>query len=79
MGNQNKMMEDLGPKYRLEDFYLLKFPEEYHIVCHDNMEEVKEHKRWGVNFTSNNRLTQPPNYVLVTRIRIRNAVSYPFL
>lgn len=44
--------EDAFPRTRLEDFYLFKKNNMYHMVCEDNRGEVSGHERWGVHFVS---------------------------
>lgn len=47
VGNDN-----VWPDCRLEDFYLFRTRQGYHIVCEDNVSGVSGHKRWGVHLFS---------------------------
>lgn len=43
---------NLWPKCKLEDFYIFKTENKYHIVCEDNVGGVSGHVRWGVHLFS---------------------------
>lgn len=46
--------ENLSPNCKLEDFYLFKSDNQYHIICEDNVGGFSEHERWGVHLYSIN-------------------------
>jgi hypothetical protein len=49
--------ENVWPECKLEDFYLFKSEELYHIMCEDNVGGVSGHKRWGVHLNSKDGIT----------------------
>jgi len=44
--------ENVWPEAKIEDFYLFKAQNQYHIVCEDNVGSVSGHVRWGVHLVS---------------------------
>jgi hypothetical protein len=48
------MYDNVWPDCKLEDFYLFKNSEGYHIICEDNVGGVSGHVRWGVHLVSRN-------------------------
>ena len=44
--------DNLSPTCKLEDFYLFKADNQYHIVCEDNVGGLSGHERWGVHLFS---------------------------
>ena len=44
--------DNLSPTCKLEDFYLFKADNQYHIVCEDNVGGFSGHERWGVHLFS---------------------------
>jgi hypothetical protein len=44
--------DNLWPACKLEDFYLFKAKNQYHIICEDNVGGVSGHERWGVHLVS---------------------------
>lgn len=46
--------DNLWPECKLEDFYLFKTKDQYHIICEDNVGRVSGHERWGVHLFSEN-------------------------
>jgi hypothetical protein len=44
--------DNVWPEARLEDFYLFKPDNRYHMLCEDNRAGVSGHERWGVHFVS---------------------------
>lgn len=44
--------DNLWPVCKLEDFYLFKTRDRYHIICEDNVGGVSGHVRWGVHLFS---------------------------
>jgi hypothetical protein len=46
--------DDLWTECRLEDFYIFKHDDQYHILCEDNVGGVSGHERWGVQLVSQN-------------------------
>ncbi len=51
-GGFKTVNEDVSPTCKLEDFYLFKSDNQYHIVCEDNVGGVSGHERWGVHLHS---------------------------
>jgi len=43
---------NVWPYQKIEDFYLFKTDEGYHIVCEDNVGGISNHVRWGVHLFS---------------------------
>ena len=46
--------DDVWPECKLEDFYLFKHNQKYHLICEDNVGGVSGHTRWGVQLVSEN-------------------------
>lgn len=44
--------DDVWSQCRLEDFYLFKTKNEYHMICEDNVGGISGHERWGVHLYS---------------------------
>jgi hypothetical protein len=44
--------DNVWPAARLEDFYMFRTKESFHIICEDNEGRVSGHSRWGVNLES---------------------------
>lgn len=44
--------DNLWPDAKLEDFYLFKYNNNYHIICEDNVGKVSGHERWGIHIYS---------------------------
>lgn len=44
--------DNLSPTCKLEDFYLFKADNQYHIVCEDNVGGLSGYERWGVHLFS---------------------------
>lgn len=44
--------DNLWPDDRLEDFYIFKSKNTYHIICEDNVGGVSGHERWGIHLYS---------------------------
>jgi hypothetical protein len=45
---------NVWPDMKIEDFYLFKSEEGYHIICEDNVGGISGHVRWGVHLFSDN-------------------------
>lgn len=45
---------NVWPDSKLEDFYLFKSRNQYHLVCEDNVGKVSGHERWGIHLYSDN-------------------------
>jgi hypothetical protein len=45
---------NVWPDMKIEDFYLFKSAEGYHIICEDNVGGISGHIRWGVHLFSDN-------------------------
>jgi hypothetical protein len=54
--------DNLWPGCRLEDFYLFKANNQYHIICEDNVGGVSGHERWGVHLYSVNGINDWARY-----------------
>jgi hypothetical protein len=46
--------DNVWPDCQLEDFYLFKTSEAYHMICEDNVGGVSGHERWGIHLISKN-------------------------
>jgi len=46
--------DNVWPESRIEDFYMFKMDNNYHIICEDNVGAVTGHVRWGVHLYSEN-------------------------
>lgn len=44
--------DNLWPSSKIEDFFIFKNNEKYHIICEDNTGGVSGHERWGVHLFS---------------------------
>lgn len=44
--------DNVWPDCRLEDFYLFRSNDAYHLICEDNVGKVSGHERWGVHLYS---------------------------
>ena len=44
--------DNLWPNCKLEDFYIFKANNQFHIICEDNVGKVSGHERWGVHLFS---------------------------
>jgi hypothetical protein len=44
--------DNVWPEAKLEDFYLYKTRDQFHIICEDNVGKVSGHERWGVHLVS---------------------------
>ncbi len=51
-GPYQTVNDNLWPNCKLEDFYMFKADNQYHIVCEDNVGGVSGHERWGVHLYS---------------------------
>lgn len=49
--------ENVWPNCRLEDFYLFRTNNGYHMICEDNIGGISGHERWGVHLWSDNGKT----------------------
>jgi len=54
--------DNLWPDSPLEDFYLYKSGNQYHIICEDNVGGVSGHERWGVHLFSLNGIDNWKKY-----------------
>jgi hypothetical protein len=48
---------NVWPEARIEDFYLYKAKNQYHMICEDNVGLVSGHVRWGVHLVSDDGIT----------------------
>jgi len=46
--------DNVWPTSKLEDFYLFRHKNKYHLICEDNKGEVSGHVRWGIQLVSEN-------------------------
>jgi hypothetical protein len=53
---------NLWPECKLEDFYMFKTADKYHIICEDNVGGVSGHVRWGVHLVSNDGVKEWKKY-----------------
>ena len=51
-GGFKTVNQDVTPTCKLEDFYMFKSDNQYHIICEDNAGLVSGHERWGVHLYS---------------------------
>ncbi len=67
---------NLWPDCKIEDFYLFKSDEGYHIICEDNVGGISGHIRWGVHLHSDNGINnwvEYPNLIVYDHdIRFEN-------
>lgn len=61
-GPYNILNHDVWPQNKIEDFYLFKSDEGYHIICEDNEGKICNHERWGVHLFSKNGIHQWEKY-----------------
>ena len=54
--------DNLWPDCPLEDFYLFKSGNQYHIICEDNIGGVSGHERWGIHLFSENGIDNWKKY-----------------
>lgn len=54
--------DNLWSECKLEDFYLFKANNQYHIICEDNVGGVSGHVRWGVHLYSTNGVNDWKKY-----------------
>ena len=54
--------DNLWPNSRLEDFYLFKADNQYHLICEDNVGGVSGHERWGVHLYSEDGVKEWKSY-----------------
>ena len=54
--------DNLWPGCKLEDFYLFKANNQYHIICEDNVGGVSGHERWGIHLYSINGINDWARY-----------------
>lgn len=53
---------NVWPDCKIEDFYLFKSGEGYHIICEDNVGGISGHVRWGVHLFSDNGINNWHEY-----------------
>ncbi len=53
---------NVWPYHKIEDFYLFKSNEGYHIVCEDNVGGISSHVRWGVHLFSEDGINNWSKY-----------------
>jgi hypothetical protein len=53
-GPYTTVNDNVWPDCKLEDFYLFKTSEAYHMICEDNVGGVSGHERWGIHLISQN-------------------------
>ena len=51
---------------RLEDFYIFRSRDYYHVICEDNTGKISGHLRWGVHLVSENGVSDWRSYDPVT-------------
>jgi len=61
-GPYNILNDNLWPDYPLEDFYLFKSGNKYHIICEDNVGGVSGQERWGIHLFSENGIDNWKKY-----------------
>jgi hypothetical protein len=49
--------DNVWPSAKLEDFYMYKTKDKFHIICEDNVGKVSGHERWGVHLVSDDGVT----------------------
>ena len=54
--------ENAWPFCPLEDFYLFKANQKYHLICEDNVGGVSGHERWGIHLYSSDGINNWQNY-----------------
>jgi hypothetical protein len=53
-GPYDVVNDNVWPDGKLEDFYLFKTNDHYHLICEDNEGAVCGHVRWGIHLCSDN-------------------------
>ena len=61
-GPYNNVNENVWPDYKLEDFYLFKANNQYHMIAEDNVGGVSGHVRWGIHLYSNDGISKWKKY-----------------
>jgi hypothetical protein len=56
-GPYSVVNDNVWPEGKIEDFYLYKSQNQYHIICEDNVGQVSGHVRWGVHLVSDNGIS----------------------
>lgn len=51
-GKYTVVNSNMWPECKIEDFYMFKKNDQYHIICEDNVAKVSGHERWGVHLVS---------------------------
>ncbi len=54
--------ENIWPEHKIEDFYLFKSKESYHLICEDNVGGISGHERWGVHLVSEDGIKKWEKY-----------------
>ena len=54
--------DNIWPSAKLEDFYIFKYQNKYHIICEDNVGGVSGHERWGIHLYSNDGISNWMKY-----------------
>ncbi len=49
--------DNVWPDAKIEDFYLFKRKNRYHLICEDNVAHVTGHERWGAHLVSENGIS----------------------
>ena len=57
-GPYRMVNDNVWPSCKLEDFYLFRTKEGYHMICEDNTGGISGHERWGVHLCSPNGSTE---------------------
>ena len=54
--------DNVWPECKLEDFYLFKANNQYHMIAEDNVGGVSGHERWGIHLYSNDGIKNWKKY-----------------
>jgi hypothetical protein len=54
--------DNVWPNSKLEDFYMFKSGDGYHIICEDNAGAVSGHERWGIHLYSKDGISNWKKY-----------------
>jgi hypothetical protein len=57
--------DNVWPNCKLEDFYLFKAYNTFHLICEDNVGGVSGHIRWGIHLYSNDGVKNWEKYLPV--------------
>jgi len=54
--------DNVWPEHKIEDFYMFRMKDDFHLICEDNVGGISGHERWGVHLVSKNGIDQWTKY-----------------